>query len=422
MRVKTKSVQGFGFVSPVEGIDQEGRTHVRKISKVRRKVKKKSQEELASRVIAEESLLGLAMSEYAGRVLHEAVERVTSTMRGAQAWGTEAGFVRSGLHKIAIERPRIRVDGQEFVLDEYKKMQSPTEFTEATRRAVMGGLATRSFERVGRALGANTGLSKTTVSGVSKSFAKDFEKLMEQDLGDIVAVMIDAIYFTDDLCVVATLGVNRFGAKRLCGLWAGSTESAELMKTVMTDMRNRNLNPKLFVIDGSKALKSAIDRHYDWVPVQRCQAHKRRNILAHVGEKNEAWASLQMAKIFKAETAEIAMALGRAFAADLAKINETAARSWLEAFPESITVLQFKDKELRRVLATTNAIESIFSSIRLITGRVKRWRNANHALYWTSGGYFRIQPNLRKIRGFRAIKELDGIGKLGEEQKQQKAA
>ena len=286
----------------------------------------------------------------------------------------------------------------------------------------MGGLCTRSFERVGEALGSSKGLSKTQISRVSKSFALDYQKLMEQDLGDIKAVIIDGIHFDKDLCLVAALGVSQFGAKRLLGLWAGSTEGAELMKTVMSEMKNRNLNPKLFVIDGSKALKSSIDKNYPWVPVQRCQVHKRRNVIGHVGEKHEAWAQAQMGKIFQSETVEIALAHGKQFAADLMKINETAARSWLEAFPETITCLQIKDKDLRRSFSTTNAIESLFSSVRLVTGRVKRWRNSNHALYWTAGAYFRIQPNMRKVRGFRSLNQLDLIVKIDNENKQQKAA
>lgn len=394
---------------------------MRKISKNRSPVKF-VKAELSEKLISEESLLSAAMGDYAARVLHDAVDRITNSIKGVQSWGSEDGFVQAGLIRVPIDRPRIRGPEGEVSIPEYKKLQSKKEFNESVRRAVMGGLATRSFERVGAVLGNAKGLSKTQISRVSKSFAADYQKLMEQDLSDIKAVIIDGVYFTDDLCLVAALGVSSFGAKRLLGLWAGSTESAELMKTVMNEMKNRNLNPKLFVIDGSKALKSSIEKHYPWVPIQRCQVHKRRNIIEHVGERHEAWAHIQMTKIFRAENVEMALAYGKQFAADLSKINETAARSWLEAFPETITVLQIKDLDLRKTFSTTNAIESLFSSVRLVTGRVKRWRNANHALYWTAGAYFRIQPNMRKVRGFRSLIQLDGLSKIVDDSKQQKAA
>lgn len=392
-----------------------------KISKKHSTVKalKQSVEE---KVVSEESLLSQAMGLFAAKVLQDAVTRITTEMTGVQSWGSEMGFVQSGLIRTSVERPRLRGPDGEVVIPEYKKLQSKTEFNESVKRAVMGGLATRSFERVGEALGSAKGLSKAQVSRVSKSFAADYQKLMEGDLADIKAVMIDGIYFTNDLCLVAAVGVSHFGAKRLMGLWAGTTESAELMKTVMQDMKGRNLNPKIFVVDGSKALKASIDKHYAWVAVQRCQVHKRRNIFEHVGEAHKMWAQIQMTKIFGAETFQEALELGKQFAADLAKINDTAARSWLEAFPETITVMQLSDKDLRRSLSTTNAIESMFSSVRLVTGRVKRWRNANQALYWTAGAYFRIQPNMRKIRGYKAIKELDGLGKTVGEKQKEKAA
>ncbi len=395
---------------------------MRRISKRTATVKGQSQQSIQQQVIGEEFLLAQAMASYASKVLHDAVEQITGKIVGAQSWGREAGFVRAGLTRVPVERPRIRAGGKEIEIPEYSKMQSPAAFTETCRRAIMGGLATRSFEKVGEALGSAKGLSKTTVSRVSKSFAKDFEKLMNQDLSEIVAVLIDGIYFSKGLCVIAAVGVNRFGVKGVVGLWAGETESAEVMKTVMSDLKDRNLNPKLFVIDGAKAPRAAIGKHFPWVPVQRCQVHKRRNIIDHVGPSNAAWAHLQMSKIFKAESLSAALALGNNFEIELSKINETAARSWREAFPETITVLQIREPELRRVLSSTNMIESIFSTIRLITGRVKRWRNANQALYWTSGGFFRIQPQLRRIRGFSAIKELDGLKQIGQDGPEKKQA
>jgi hypothetical protein len=183
---------------------------MRKISK-KRKAVKFQKEEFEEKLISEESLLLVAMSDYAARVLHDAVERITGAMKGVQSWGTEAGFVQAGLMRVPIERPRLRSDDGEVSIPEYKKLQSKKEFNESVRRAVMGGLATRSFERVGEALGNAKGLSKTQISRVTKSFVADYQRLMEQDLADIRAVMIDGVYFTEDLCLVAAIGVSQFG-------------------------------------------------------------------------------------------------------------------------------------------------------------------------------------------------------------------
>lgn len=373
-------------------------------------------------MISEQGLLSYAMAEFARSTLTTAVDRICGSMAGAHSWGEDQGFVRAGLIRVPIMRPRVRVDGKEVEIPEYELLQRRGEFDEATRRAVMGGLSTRQFARVGEALGKAKGLSRSTISRVSKSFAKDFEKLMSQPCEDIAAVIIDGIHFTDELCVMAALGVSQFGTRRLLGLWAGTTESREVVGAMFDELKGRGLNPKLFVIDGSKGLRSAIEKKFSWVPVQRCQLHKKRNILSHLEDKHHHWAHQEMAAIFRASTVSSALERGRGFSRALGRINESAKRSWDEAFPETITILQVQSEELRRSLSTTNPIESLFSVMRSITGRVKRWRTASHALYWCAGSYFRVEKRLRRIRGFRDLDQLTKIGQKIEQQAVQTAA
>jgi len=293
----------------------------------------KASPEQIEQMISEQGLLSFAMAEFSRATLTAAVERICDTIKGAQSWGEEQGFVRAGLIRVPIQRPRVRFDGRELAIPEYDLLQRRSEFDEATRRAVMGGLTTRQFKRVGEALGRSKGLSKSTIARVSKSFAKDFERLMSQDCKDVAAVIIDGIHFTDELCVIAALGISQFGSRRLLGLWAGTTESREVVGSMFDDLKDRSLNPKLFVIDGSKGLRSAIDRKFSWVPVQRCQLHKKRNILDHLEDKHHHWAVQEMAAIFKAPSIGSALERGRAFSRDLGRINESARRSWDEAFP-----------------------------------------------------------------------------------------
>lgn len=382
----------------------------------------KAAPEQIEQVISEQGLLSYAMAEFSRATLTAAVERICATMKGAQSWGAEQGYVRAGLIRVPVSRPRVRVNGKEIEIPEYELLQRRAEFDEATRRAMMGGLTTRQFGRVGAALGKSKGLSKSTISRVSKSFAKDFEKLMSQSCSDIAAVIIDGIHFTDELCVIAALGISTFGSRRLLGLWAGTTESREVVGSMFDELKDRGLNPKLFVIDGSKGLRSAIEKKFSWVPVQRCQLHKKRNILAHLEEKHHHWAIQEMSTIFKASSVAVALERGRSFSRELGRINESAKRSWDEAFPETITILQVQSEELRRTLSTTNPIESLFSVIRSVTGRVKRWRSASHALYWCAGSYFRVEKRLRRIRGFSDLDQLQKVGQKVEQLAAQAAA
>lgn len=365
------------------------------------------------KMISEQGLLSYAMAEFARVTIKGAADRLCDELgRGAQAWGSEEGYVRAGLIKVPVKRLRVRFENREIEIPEYKQLQKRTEFDEATRRATLGGLSTRQFSRVGEALGRSKGLSRSTISRVSKSFAKDFQKLMEAECADVVAVFMDGIHFSDGICVLAAIGVSRFGSRRLLGVWAGSHESREVVNTALDDLKSRNLDPKLFVIDGSKALRGGIERKFPSAMVQRCQLHKKRNILDALEEKHRAWAMREMANIFSAESYERALERGRVFSRELGRINETARRSWDEAFPETITILKVSSPELRKTFSTTNPVESLFSVIRMVTGRVKRWRTATHALYWCAGAYLRVEKRLRRIRGY---KDLDQLNRLGQE-------
>jgi transposase-like protein len=392
---------------------------MRIFSKLSSKVRQIKQTE---EVVREEALFSQVAVDFACQVLEEEVIQICATLRGAQRWGSEQGYVRSGLTRVGIERPRVRGPKGEVALESYQKLQNKKPYDEATRRLLLGGLATRQFEEVGEALGSRCGLSKSSVSRISKSFARDYEKLMSQSLEDIVGLMIDGIGFGDDILLIAALGVNRFGKKRLLGLWAGSTENAEVVSNLLDDLKERGLNPRLITIDGSKALRRGCDRVFSGVPIQRCQRHKRKNIADHLSRSEQVWGHRKMTEIFQAETWEEGYRKGKAFSHDLGKLNVTAQRSWDEAFPELITVLQLQDPNLRRFFSTTNPLESLFASIRTVSGRVKRWRSANQALYWTSGAYTRVEKNLRKVHGYRNLEQLEKIRQTPRQSKNQVAA
>jgi transposase-like protein len=245
---------------------------------------------------------------------------------------------------------------------------------------------------------------------------------MNQDCSDIIGCVIDGIGFADDILLIAALGVSRLGQKRLLGLWAGSTENAEVVKALLQDLVRRGLNPNLFTLDGSKALRSGVEALFPQVPIQRCQQHKRENVLKHLPESKQLWARGKMQEIFSASTWEEGSALGRSFSVALSAFNRSAQASWDEGFPETITVLQISDPDLRRFFGTTNGLESLFASIRTVAGRVKRWRNANQALYWTAGAYARVSKNLKKIQGYRNLHQLEVIQKNKTLTRTQKAA
>lgn len=330
---------------------------------------------------------------------------------GAQLWGSQQGFIRVLGEKINFSKPRVRDGGGECGIETYKKMQSNKPWEEDVTEMVMGGLSTRQFDTVARAFGIHYGLSKSTVSRkVVAGLKKDFEELMSVDCSDVIALFVDGINFgkkPNRICVLAALGVTRFGEKKLLGIWSGGTENSAVCGALLDDLVARGLQrPQLTVMDGSRALRKAILERWEEAPIARCQEHKRRNLLAHVSESQRPWIEREYNSIIHAESFEKGLHMAGAFSAELKKLNESAFRSFQEGLEEVLVPLLIEDKNLRKFFSTTNPLESVFSTIRAKTARVKRWRNANSVMHWVSTAYRQQKKNLKRIRGYKFIEEL----------------
>jgi len=203
---------------------------------------------------------------------------------------------------------------------------------------------------------------------------------------------------------------NDIWGKKLLGIWSGGTENSTVVGSLLDDLIDRGLKePKLSVIDGSKALRAAITNKWDTALIARCQEHKKRNILKHCTQSQQDWAKREYQKICHADTYEEGYRFAEAFHRDLKKVNLSAANSFREGMEGILVPLLIEDKQLRKFFSTTNAIESLFSMIRGKTGRVKRWRTANSVMYWMATGYRQQKKNLNRISGYRSILEINGL-------------
>ena len=129
--------------------------------------------------------------------------------------------------------------------------------------------------------------SATSKSAVSRRFAAATEtaltELMTRRLDglDLVAFMVDGVHYGEHTCVVA-LGIGINGVKHPLAVEEGSTENATLVTDLITGLRDRGLDvtrPVLAVLDGAKALSSAVKAVFDKPLIQRCQQHKLRNVI-----------------------------------------------------------------------------------------------------------------------------------------------
>jgi transposase-like protein len=357
------------------------------------------------RAVMEQACINQALS-----MMMEEIEEVKQKLR-VQLWGRQKGFIRVLGEKVNFPRPRVREERGEVRLETYGKMQSKRQWGQEITEMVLGGLATRQFDTVARAFGIQYGLSKSAVSRrVVIGLKKDFEVLMETDCTDVIAVIVDGINFAkraNQVCVIAALGVTRFGVKKLLGIWAGGTENSAVCGALVDDLIARGLKrPELVVLDGSKALRKAIEERWEEVVIARCQEHKKRNLLGHLSKSQQGWAKREYNRVIHADSYEEGLERAEAFAGELRGVNESAYRSFREGLEEVLVPLLIEDRDLRRFFSTTNPLESLFSTIRLKTARVKRWRNANSVMHWICTAYRQQKKNLQRVRGYKNINEL----------------
>ena len=157
----------------------------------------------------------------------------------------------------------------------------------------MKGISTRNYKEVLPVIAETVGVSKSSVSReFIEASEKTFKELCERrfDDKDILVVYIDGLQFGETHVIVA-LGVDSAGYKHVLGLIEGSSENAIVVKDLLVDLVERGLDPKrrrLFVIDGSKALRKAVNQVFGTKnPVQRCRNHKIRNVLSYLPDEQK---------------------------------------------------------------------------------------------------------------------------------------
>ncbi len=332
--------------------------------------------------------------------------------RAAIRHGTEAGSVTLGGRRVPVRRPRVRaVDGSgEVPVPTYELFNSTELLGKMAMEKMLAGLSTRRYpiglEPVGEAVEARA--RSRSKSAVSRKFVAMTEHaladLLAKDLSslDLVALMIDGVYFADHLCVVA-LGIDIDGTKHPLGLVEGSTENTTVVKTLLTGLRERGLDttePILAVLDGAKALAAGVNEVFDSPVIARCQLHKLRNVRDHLPENMRGPVTKRMRAAYHADSALEAEAQLTALAKELDKTHPGAAGSLREGMAETLTVLRLDvPPTLARTLRSTNAVESMISISRDHSRNVKRWRDGQMALRWCAAGMVEASKQFRRVNG-----------------------
>ena len=183
----------------------------------------------------------------------------------------------------------------------------------------------------------------------------------------------------------------------------GSTENATLVTDLITGLRDRGLDvtkPVLAVLDGAKALSSAVKKVFDKPVVQRCQQHKIANVRDKLPDKLRAVTEKRMRQAYHAESALKAEAELQALARELDKTHPGAAASLREGMAETLTILRLGvPPTLARTLHSTNPVESLIEICREHSKNVKRWRDGTMALRWCAAGMLEAGHQFRRVNG-----------------------
>jgi transposase-like protein len=378
---------------------------------------------------AREGLLALSVGLGLG-VVHELmaaeVEEVCGPKgkrdpdRRATRWSAERGSVTLGGRRVAVERPRMRTpDGQtEVPLATYEHFSDRDPLTDLVFERIVAGVSCRGYGRTNEPAGSavEEEASSTSKSAISRAFvertATALEELMSRRLEDVrlAAMMIDGLQIGDRTHVVA-LGITTQGVKVPLGLWEGSTENATVATNLLSDLVSRGLDPEqgiLFVIDGAKALAKAIrDVFGERAPVQRCQRHKERNVLDHLGEDEQGTIRSRLRAAWALEGHEEALGGLRALAGELERTHPDAAKSLREGLEETVTLQRLgASEQLRKTLGSTNPIESMIGVVRRIQRNVKHWQDGDMRKRWTAAGMLEAERQFRRIIGYADLGDL----------------
>jgi putative transposase len=331
--------------------------------------------------------------------------------RTANRWGTERGYCVVMGQKVPVERPRVRsADDHEIRLGSYEMFHRGEPLTETVWEKLMLGLTTRKYGDAVRQFTEAYGLEKSAVSEhfIEASRVK-LKLLMERPLEKkkFCALLVDATPFEGQQ-MVAALGIGYDGTKTILGIWQGATENATVVGHLLGDLMNRGLDftvPRLYVLDGGKALHAAVKKYAgESAPIQRCQVHKRRNVLDHVRDEDKPLVATKLNAAYAMEDYTAARQALDGLHRELMHLNPSAARSLAEGLDETLTVHRLHvPQQLRMTLASTNVIESAFSIVETVCRNVKRWHGGDQRERWIGSGLLIAEKQFRRVRGYKQI-------------------
>lgn len=287
--------------------------------------------------------------------------------------GVTTKRVKTGSAELAIEVPRDREGSFEPRLVR-KRQRRLSGFDDKVLALYARGMTTREIQGHLKEL-YGLAVSPALISAVTDSVLEDVQAWQSRPLDPLYPILyLDAIHLkirtqghVQTCAVYVALAINREGRKELLGLWIGEAEGAKFWLSVLTELKSRGVEDILIAaVDGLKGFPEAIAAVYPQTQIQLCIVHMIRNSLRYVSWKHHKALVRDLKPIYRATTREAAETALEAFAEQWDGVAPLISRLWRTHW-DHLTAFFDYPPEIRRVIYTTNAIESIQAQLRKVT-------------------------------------------------------
>jgi transposase-like protein len=339
----------------------------------------------------------------------------TGGQPGLARWSRQNGSVYLLDQKLPITYTRVRdlPRKTEVPLQTYDRLRQPRAADAGLFRKVLRGLSCRDYAACAEAVPEAFGLSASSVSRrFIRASTRALRTLCERrlDRASCVALVLDGKTFAEDAMVIA-LGITATGEKHILGFVQTATENDRVCAAFLQSLVARGLRTEdglLCVIDGAKGLRKAIQTVFgSRGVVQRCQWHKRENVVRYLPKGQQANWRRRLQQAHERPTYAEAKAALLRVRQELRVVNLSAVTSLDEGLEETLTLHRLGVfPTLGLSLKTTNCLESLNAQLGQLTDKVDRWRTSDQKQRWVASALLAIEPRLRRIKGYRHLPML----------------
>jgi len=268
--------------------------------------------------------------------------------------------------------PRMRDESVEFRLfDQYARRGGSID--QAIGTLFLNGVSTRKLSQIAKDI-IGVDLSSSTVSNIHAALSnEDLKSFQDQELSDeYFALFLDGIsaktrhISVERDMILVGLGLKVDGTKEIIGARLAEGESEADWSAFLVDLKSRGLkgkNLKIITIDGCPGLKAALKSVYPFKPIQRCIAHKMRNVISYLKRIHKKACAKKAKQIWASQSRTEAIRRFKEWKDEWNDIEERAVHCLEKDLDECLTYFQFPER-LWKKIRTTNIIERSFREVR----------------------------------------------------------